>query len=177
LSTPSGGGRIMNRRDKTSMRFSTLRVLALGALLVLAPATVLIAQDVPPASNEEGPNPSGEQPEPAAEQRASASRDPLEIYSDLNLFGDIFDRIRAEYVDPPDEQELIRAAIQGMLSSLDPHSGYLPPSDYDDTRQDISGQFGGLGIEVMMEDGVIRVVSPIDDTPAARAGILTNDYI
>ncbi len=158
------------------MRFPLLRVLALSVVL-LVPATMLIAQDQTPAPAEEAPNPNGEQPEPTAEERASASRDPLEIYSDLNLFGEIFDRIRAEYVDPPDEKELIRAAIQGMLTSLDPHSGYLPPADYDDTRQDISGQFGGLGIEVMMEDGVIRVVSPIDDTPAARAGILTNDYI
>tara|TARA_R110000868_G_scaffold28284_1_gene106373 strand:- start:2693 stop:3940 length:1248 start_codon:yes stop_codon:yes gene_type:complete len=108
---------------------------------------------------------------------APTPRDPLEIYADLNLFGEIFDRIRAEYVDPPDEQELVRAAIQGMLTSLDPHSGYLPPADYNDMRQDTSGEFGGLGIEVTMEEGVIKVVSPIDDTPAANAGIMANDLI
>jgi carboxyl-terminal processing protease len=126
---------------------------------------------------EELPNPSGEEPEPTAEERANASRDPMEVYQDLNLFGEIFDRIRNEYVDPPDEQELIRAAIQGMLTSLDPHSGYLPPADYDEMRQDTSGQFGGLGVEIVMEEGYIRVVSPIDETPAALAGILTNDII
>jgi carboxyl-terminal processing protease len=100
-----------------------------------------------------------------------------EIYSDLTLFGEVFDRIRAEYVDAPDERELIHAAIQGMLTSLDPHSGYLEPIDYADVQEDTSGQFGGLGIEVTMEEGIIKVVSPIDDTPAANAGVLSNDYI
>lgn len=108
---------------------------------------------------------------------APIPREPAEIYSDLNLFGEVFDRIRAEYVDAPDERELIRAAIQGMLTSLDPHSGYLDPSSYDDVRQDTSGEFGGLGIEVTMEEGIIKVISPIDDTPAAKAGIFANDYI
>lgn len=160
------------------MRLSTLRAAALGVAL-LVPATTLIAQDQTPAPEApvEAPNPSGEEPEPTAAERDATPRDPLEIYADLNLFGEIFDRIRAEYVDPPDEEELIRAAIQGMLTSLDPHSGYLPPADYNDTREDISGQFGGLGIEVTMEEGVIKVVSPIDDTPAARAGIMANDLI
>lgn len=159
------------------MRLTTLRAAVLGVAL-LVPAVGLIAQDQPaPEAPVEEPNPSGEQPEPSAEELDREPRDPLEIYADLNLFGEIFDRIRAEYVDPPDEEELIRAAIQGMLSSLDPHSGYLPPADYDEMRQDTSGQFGGLGIEVTMEDGVIKVISPIDDTPAARAGIMANDYI
>ena len=164
------------------MRITPLRALAVALALSL-PAGLLIAQEEPlPTPAEETPVPAepapgGEQPEPTPEEEAAAPRDPLEIYSDLNLFGEIFDRIRAEYVDPPDEQELIRAAIQGMLSSLDPHSGYLPPADYDDMREDTSGEFGGLGIEVTMEEGVIKVVSPIDDTPAARAGILANDYI
>jgi carboxyl-terminal processing protease len=164
------------------MRFTPLRALAVALALSL-PVGLLIAQEEPaPPPAEETPvpvepAPSGEQPEPTDAENAAAPRDPLEIYSDLNLFGEIFDRIRAEYVDPPDEQELIRAAIQGMLTSLDPHSGYLPPADYDDMREDTSGEFGGLGIEVTMEEGVIKVVSPIDDTPAARAGILANDYI
>ncbi|OAM79631.1 peptidase S41 [Devosia elaeis] len=159
---------------------------------MLVPASVLIAQDQAPApapseempldeapSEQESPapNPMGEQPEPTEAEKAAAPRDPMEVYADLNLFGEIFDRIRAEYVDPPDEKELIRAAIQGMLTSLDPHSGYLPPTDYDETREDISGQFGGLGVEIIMEDQLIKVVSPIDDTPAARAGILSNDLI
>ncbi len=164
------------------MRLTTLRYAAAFAA-VLVPATVLIAQDQAPADpvpleEQVDPNPSGEQAEPtAAEKAAIEARDPLEIYSDLNLFGEIFDRIRAEYVDPPDEEELIRAAIQGMLTSLDPHSGYVPPVEYDEFREDTSGQFSGLGVEIVMEEGVIKVVSPIDDTPAARAGILANDLI
>ncbi|WP_332694215.1 S41 family peptidase [Devosia sp.] len=164
------------------MRLTPLRTLAIVLALSL-PAGLLIAQEEPaPAPAEEQappaePAPGGEQPEPTPEENAAAPRDPLEIYADLNLFGEIFDRIRAEYVDPPDEQELIRAAIQGMLTSLDPHSGYLPPADYDDMREDTSGEFGGLGIEVTMEEGVIKVISPIDDTPAARAGIMANDLI
>jgi len=172
------------------MRFTTIRTAAL-TLALLLPATALHGQEAPaPAPVQVEPqvepevqpeaepevNPSGEKPAPAADEVAKP-RDPLEIYSDLNLFGQIFDRIRAEYVDAPDEEELIRAAIQGMLTSLDPHSGYLPPADYDEMREDTSGEFGGLGIEVTMEEGVIKVVSPIDDTPAAKAGILTNDLI
>jgi carboxyl-terminal processing protease len=160
------------------MRLTTLRAAALGVAL-LVPAVGLMAQDQPPAPGApvEEPNPSGEQPAPDAGAAKKKPRDPMEIYADLNLFGEIFDRIRAEYVDPPDEEELIRAAIQGMLSSLDPHSGYLPPADYDEMRQDTSGEFGGLGIEVTMEEGVVKVISPIDETPAARAGIMANDLI
>lgn len=167
------------------MRLTPLRVAAIVLALSL-PAGFLIAQEEPapapveqpaPPADDQAPAPGGEEPEPTAAENAAAPRDPLEIYADLNLFGEIFDRIRAEYVDPPDEQELIRAAIQGMLTSLDPHSGYLPPADYDDMREDTSGEFGGLGIEVTMEEGVIKVVSPIDDTPAAKAGIMANDFI
>lgn len=176
------------------MRFTTIRAAAM-TLALLMPAPAVFAQETPaPAPADEAPTipapdqapdqepeippaPSGEEPEPTPEELAKRPRDPLEIYADLNLFGEIFDRIRAEYVDPPDEQELIRAAIQGMLTSLDPHSGYLPPADYTDMREDTSGEFGGLGIEVTMEEGVIKVVSPIDDTPAAKAGIMANDFI
>ena len=155
------------------MRLSSLRAAVL-AVALLTPVSPLLAQEAP-APVDPVPGADAEQPEPAGD--APTPRDPLEIYADLNLFGEIFDRIRAEYVDPPDEQELIRAAIQGMLTSLDPHSGYLPPADADDFRQDTSGEFGGLGIEVTMEEGVIKVVSPIDDTPAAKAGIMANDLI
>ncbi|GLQ11554.1 peptidase S41 [Devosia yakushimensis] len=173
------------------MRFTTIRAAAL-TLALLLPASTLVAQETAPAPAEETPVPTpdqapdqapaepapgGEQPEPTPEEKAEAPRDPLEVYADLNLFGEIFDRIRAEYVDAPDEQELIRAAIQGMLTSLDPHSGYLPPADYDEMREDTSGEFGGLGIEVTMEEGIVKVVSPIDDTPAAKAGIMANDLI
>ncbi|MHA6729664.1 S41 family peptidase [Devosia sp. A369] len=171
------------------MRLTPLRTLAIVLSLSL-PTGLLMAQEptpvpAPPAEQAPPvepappaePAPAAEQPEPTPEENAAAPRDPLEIYADLNLFGEIFDRIRAEYVDPPDEQELIRAAIQGMLTSLDPHSGYLPPADYDDMRESNTGEFGGLGIEVTMEDGVVKVVSPIDDTPAAKAGIMANDLI
>ena len=166
------------------MRLTPLSTLAIVVALSL-PTGLLFAQEPAPApapAQDQAPPaelapPSGEEPAPTPEENAAAPRDPLEIYADLNLFGEIFDRIRAEYVDPPDEQELIRAAIQGMLTSLDPHSGYLPPADYDDMREDTSGEFGGLGIEVTMEEGVIKVVSPIDDTPAAKAGIMSNDFI
>jgi carboxyl-terminal processing protease len=151
------------------MSLSPIRATALAlALLWPAVPAYVIAQEEPavPAQVTEGAQ--------AAEAKA---RDPLEVYSDLNLFGEVFDRIRAEYVDAPDEKELVRAAIQGMLTSLDPHSGYLSPDNYGQMQQDTSGQFGGLGIEVTMEEGVVKVISPIDDTPAARAGILTNDFI
>ncbi|HQZ14000.1 MAG TPA: S41 family peptidase [Devosia sp.] len=117
------------------------------------------------------------QDQAAVDPKAPAARSSDEIYSDLTLFGEVFDRIRAEYVDAPDEKALIHAAIQGMLTSLDPHSSYLEPVDYEDVQQDTSGQFGGLGIEVTMEEGIIKVVSPIDDSPASKAGVLSNDYI
>lgn len=99
------------------------------------------------------------------------------VYEQLDLFGDIFDRIRAEYVEDADERELIRAAINGMLTSLDPHSSYLAPEDFEDMREQTSGEFGGLGIEVTQEDGFVKVVSPIDGTPADIAGIESGDFI
>ena len=102
---------------------------------------------------------------------------PASVYEQLDLFGDIFERIRAQYVEKVDERELIEAAINGMLTSLDPHSSYLPPEDYADMREQTRGEFGGLGIEVTQEEGFIKVVSPIDGTPAAEAGIKAGDFI
>ncbi|MEM8571953.1 MAG: S41 family peptidase [Pseudomonadota bacterium] len=99
------------------------------------------------------------------------------VYEQLDLFGDIFERIRSVYVEPVDEKELIEAAIDGMLASLDPHSSYLPPDDFDDMRVQTRGEFGGLGIEVTQENGYVRVVSPIEGTPAERAGIQPGDFI
>ncbi len=98
-------------------------------------------------------------------------------YEQLDLFGDIFERIRSTYVEEVDDKDLIEAAINGMLTSLDPHSSYLPPKDYEDMQVETKGEFGGLGIEVTQEDGFVKVVSPIDDTPAARAGIEVGDFI
>ncbi|MDR3495899.1 MAG: S41 family peptidase [Ancalomicrobiaceae bacterium] len=100
-----------------------------------------------------------------------------ETYRQLMLFGDVLDRIRTDYVEQPDEDKLIEAAINGMLSSLDPHSSYLNPKGYKDMQLSTHGEFGGLGIEVTMEDNVLKVVTPIDDTPAARAGVRSGDII
>ncbi|MCD1620203.1 S41 family peptidase [Salipiger marinus] len=99
------------------------------------------------------------------------------VYEQLDLFGDIFERIRSQYVEEVDEGELIEAAINGMLTSLDPHSSYLAPNDAEDMRVQTRGEFGGLGIEVTQEDGFVKVVSPIDGTPAQEAGIEAGDFI
>ncbi len=98
-------------------------------------------------------------------------------YEQLDLFGDIFERIRVAYVDEVDDKELIRAAINGMLISLDPHSSYLPPQSFEDMQFDTRGEFGGLGIEVTQEEGWVKVVSPMDGTPADEAGIQAGDFI
>ena len=179
------------------MRLTPSRAV-LAALLLLTPAVpFVLAQDNAPSSAPSsepsieapatGPStaPSSDEPivdptpddEPPAEETKPTPRTDEEIYRDLTFFGEVFDRIRREYVDAPDEQTLLRAAINGMLTSLDPHSGYLDPKMFEDVQEDTSGEFGGLGIEVTMEEGVIKVVSPIDDTPAQRAGVLANDYI
>ncbi|RMA43422.1 S41 family peptidase [Rhodophyticola porphyridii] len=99
------------------------------------------------------------------------------VYEQLDLFGDIFERIRANYVEEVDEADLIEAAINGMLTSLDPHSSYLPPRDYDTMQVQTRGEFGGLGIEVTQEEGFIRVITPMDDTPAMAAGVEAGDFI
>jgi len=99
------------------------------------------------------------------------------VYEQLDLFGDIFERIRAQYVEEVDEADLIEAAINGMLTSLDPHSSYLPPKDFTDMQVQTRGEFGGLGIEVTQEEGFVKVVSPIDGTPADEAGIEAGDFI
>jgi carboxyl-terminal processing protease len=100
-----------------------------------------------------------------------------DTYRQLNLFGDVFERVRADYVDKPDDSKLIESAISGMLAGLDPHSSYMDPKSFQDMQVETSGEFGGLGMEVLMEDGLVKVVAPIDDTPAAKAGILANDLI
>ena len=100
-----------------------------------------------------------------------------ETYRQLDLFGDVFDKIRTDYVEKPDEGKLVEAAINGMLSSLDPHSSYMDAKSFRDMQVQTKGEFGGLGIEVTEEDGLIKVVTPIDDTPAAKAGILSGDII
>ena len=108
---------------------------------------------------------------------AESNANKAEVYEQLDLFGDIFDRIRSEYVEEVAAKELIEAAINGMLTSLDPHSGYLPPVDAEKMREQTRGEFGGLGIEVTQEEGFVKVVSPIDGTPADDAGMEAGDFI
>src|SRR5881296_1029580 len=100
-----------------------------------------------------------------------------DTYRQLNLFGDVFERVRSDYVEKPDDSKLVESAISGMLAGLDPHSSYMDAKSFRDMQVQTRGEFGGLGIEVTMEDGLIKVVSPIDDTPAAKAGIMANDII
>ncbi|KIT16343.1 S41 family peptidase [Jannaschia aquimarina] len=99
------------------------------------------------------------------------------VYEQLDLFGIVFERIRNQYVEDVDEAELIEAAINGMLISLDPHSSYLPPRDFEDMRTDTRGEFGGLGIEVTQEEGYVKVITPMDGTPAYEAGVEAGDFI
>ena len=108
---------------------------------------------------------------------AQETAKPTSVYEQLDLFGDIFERIRSQYVEQVDDKKLIEAAINGMLTSLDPHSNYLSAEDFADMRTQTHGEFGGLGIEVTQEDGFVKVVSPIDGTPAAEAGIEAGDFI
>ncbi len=138
----------------TRMRLvSVAAVLALGAGVVLAP---VLAQD-------------------KAEPKSGS--DKSELYQQLNLFGDVLERIRRDYVEPVDEKTLMENAINGMLAALDPHSSYMNPKVYKDMQVQTRGEFGGLGIEVTMENGVIKVVSPIDETPASKAGVQSGDLI
>ncbi len=107
------------------------------------------------------------QPQVFTKARAASA----DTYRQLNLFGDIFEHVRAQYVEKVEDSKLIEAAINGMLSSLDPHSQFLSPKNYRDMQTQTRGEFGGLGIEVTMEDGLVKVMSPIDNTPAARGGV------
>ncbi len=100
-----------------------------------------------------------------------------DVYKQLNLFGEVYERVRSEYVEKVSDKELIEAAINGMLQSLDPHSSYLNADNFTEMKIQTKGEFGGLGIEVTMENGLVKVVSPIDDTPAAKAGVQSGDYI
>jgi len=144
------------------MRHLRLAAGALAALLVFAPLGAGMAQQDTQNSD------------PAAEQ---ADGDRSETYRQLKLFGDVFERVRADYVEKVGDQELVEAAIRGMLSSLDPHSSYLSKDNFQNMQVQTKGEFGGLGIEVTMENGLVQVVSPIDDTPAARAGVQSGDLI
>ena len=133
-----------------------LLLLALSApALAVESTTVPLPEDTPATAAT------------ADKAATAASRLPLD---DLRAFVEVFERIRASYVEPVDDRTLFENAIRGMLSSLDPHSAYLDAKSFEELQNSTSGEFGGLGIEVGMEDGLLRVVSPIDDTPAAKAG-------
>src|SRR6202522_673056 len=108
---------------------------------------------------------------------SSAKAASSDTYRQLNLFGDVFERVRADYVEKPDDSKLVESAINGMLAGLDPHSSYMDPKSFRDMQVQTRGEFGGLGIEVTMEDGLVKVVAPIDETPAAKAGVMANDII
>jgi len=112
-----------------------------------------------------------------AATNAASSATNADTYTQLNLFGNVFERIRADYVEKPDDSKLVEGAINGMVTSLDPHSRYMNEAAWRDMQETTHGEFGGLGIEVTMEDGLVKVVSPMDGTPAARAGILSGDFI
>ena len=108
---------------------------------------------------------------------SSAKAASADTYHQLNLFGEVFERVRADYVEKPDDGKLVESAINGMLAGLDPHSSYMDPKSFRDMQVQTRGEFGGLGMEVTMEDGLVKVVAPIDDTPAAKAGVMANDII
>ena len=113
----------------------------------------------------------------ASASLAAEKKNDEETYRLLNLFGDVFERVRSGYVENVTDEKLIEAAITGMLTSLDPHSSFMNAKNYKNMQVQTRGKFGGLGIEVTMEDQVVKVVAPIDDTPAARAGVQANDLI
>src|SRR6266852_4780606 len=108
---------------------------------------------------------------------SSARAATSDTYRQLNLFGDVFERVRSHYVEKPEDSKLVESAINGMLAGLDPHSSYMDPKSFRDMQVQTRGEFGGLGIEVTMEEGLVKVVAPIDETPAAKAGVMANDVI
>ncbi len=114
---------------------------------------------------------------PALLSSTAATAAVSDTYKSLNLFGDVFDRVRSDYVEKPDESKLVESAINGMLSSLDPHSSYMDAKSFNDMRVQTRGEFGGLGIEVTQEDGLVKVVTPMDDSPASKVGIMSGDLI
>ncbi len=149
------------------MIFSDIRLRRPTAFFI--PALAFFLMSCTAVLAQEEPRMAGDVPE--------YKHDESETYRQLNLFGDVFERVQTQYVDEVEEKELIENAINGMLTALDPHSSYLNEDSYKEMQIDTRGEFGGLGIEVTMENGFVKVVSPIDDTPAYRAGVEAGDYI
>jgi len=112
-----------------------------------------------------------------SQQARATPESHAETYHMLELFGNVLDTVERQYVTPVDDKKLIEAALDGMLTSLDPHSDYLAPDAFGEMQDQTRGEYGGLGLEITSEDGVVKVISPIDDTPASRAGIKPGDYI
>ncbi len=150
----------------------SLLVPLLAFTLLTSPAA--FAQSPEPAT---APTATPDPERTAGTQPTANTKEQAETYRQLNLFGDVFERVRAQYVEPVTDEKLIGYAINGMLSSLDPHSAYLDEEDFGDMKVQTRGEFGGLGIEVTMEEGLVKVVSPIDDTPAFKAGVKAGDFI
>lgn len=143
----------MRQKSSLTNRMTRYLYFALGGVVLMAGASTFVSN-------------------PSQSQSTNDS-----IYDNLALFGEVFESIRYNYVEEIDDKELIHSAINGMLTSLDPHSNFLSAEDFNDMQQRTRGEFGGLGIEITMEDGFVKVVSPIDDTPADKAGILSGDLI
>ncbi len=157
--------------------FALSKSMALASALALAFAASPALTQQPPAQPPTQP-PAQQQPPAKPDAKVTPPKQtPGDTYRMLNLFGDVFERVRRNYVEEVTDKQLIEAAIQGMLSSLDPHSSYLDEESFKDMQVQTKGEFGGLGIEVSMENGFIKVISPIDDTPAFRAGVKPGDYI
>ncbi len=108
---------------------------------------------------------------------SSAKAESSDTYRQLNLFGEVFERVRTDFVEKPDDAKLIESAIKGILAGLDPHSSYMDPNGLREIQEETRGEFGGLGMEVTMENGLLKVITPIDDTPAAKAGVMASDII
>jgi carboxyl-terminal processing protease len=152
---------------------SRLTSLALTIAVVLGAPLALAADPIAPPANPKSTGAVVNVPVPAS---TTTDKAPLPL-DELRTFAEVMDRIKAAYVEPVDDKTLLENAIKGMLSNLDPHSAYLGPEDFQELQESTSGEFGGLGIEVGAEDNFIKVVSPIDDTPASRAGIQAGDLI
>lgn len=150
-----------------------LRLLAVLAVVALLGAAPIFAKSPEKAAPATTPKPAAA--EPAATQSPDA--DASDTFKQLALFSDVLERVRVDYVDPVTDEKLIETALNGMLSSLDPHSGYLNKKNFAEMQTQTKGEFGGLGIEVTMENGIVKVISPIDDTPAAKAGVQSGDLI
>src|SRR6202140_3640329 len=113
----------------------------------------------------------------ADKDKAAAPQANSDTYRQLDLFGEVFERVRADYVEEVTDEQLVEAAINGMLTALDPHSSYMNAKSFRDMQVQVRGEFGGLGIEVTMENGLVKVASPIYDPPAARAGLKPGDFV